>query len=534
MVHLSGQSALDVASWSAFLQDRLGLDLASRRWEMCEPAILRVRSRLGIADARRLLTQAATDAATLDAIVEELTVGETYFFRDPVQLEFLRQRAIPDLLLERAPGHSLTLWSAGCASGEEPYSLAILLREMGLGTRHRVLGTDISRARLASARLGVYGKWSLRGVSEERIERCFRRTGVRYALTPEIRSAVTFDYGNLAEGDAPAPVRDADVILCRNVLIYLDPVTIGRVIHRLIDALAVGGWLVLGASDPPLIGSADAARCDVVMTNAGLVYRRRATPREPGISIPLPARAVLPLAALRPPDGARAPDAGPAASPEPLPATHAARASAEHPGSRPAAGASGSAPPDATPRAAGTDRPDLRAVGKAEMLAAARRRRAEGDVADAANQLQRYVAAHGDDAEGWGLLVRTLGDLGQESVAERTCVAALARCPGSAELRMLHALLLTRLRRYDEAVSAARGAVYLDRTLVVAHLALGGALAQCGERDGARRAFVNALQTLESRPVNPSSHGDAGDHGDAAELALVARSQLALLDEARA
>src|SRR5690606_3348380 len=160
------------------------------------------------------------------------------------------------------------------AAGEEAYSLAILGEQLGLKHRMRVLGTDISRVRLAAARAGNYSKWALRSLDEETIARYFTQSGKRYVLRSEFRDAVDFRYLNLAEDVYPsmaAGIWGLDLILCRNVLIYFDAATIAHVAQRLIDSLSDDGWLVLGASDPAISEMVD---CEVVLTHAGLVYRR--------------------------------------------------------------------------------------------------------------------------------------------------------------------------------------------------------------------------------------------------------------------
>ena len=155
--------------------------------------------------------------------------------------------------------------------GEEPYSIALALRE--LRTPATVVGTDVSRARLGAARRGEYRRWSFRGVPETTVERYFTRDGDRYTLAGAVRRDVEFRYLNLASDCYPSMssgVWGMDVIFCRNVLIYFDAETIARVAKNLFASLAPHGWLLPGATDPPLHDHVD---CTVVQTEAGLVYR---------------------------------------------------------------------------------------------------------------------------------------------------------------------------------------------------------------------------------------------------------------------
>jgi chemotaxis protein methyltransferase CheR len=247
-------------------------------------------------------------------LLEELSVGETYFFREPDQLAFLRDTVLPELAA-RTGREGVRAWSAACATGEEAYTLAMLLGDAGC-SGFRVLGTDVVRSRLAAAERGSYRRWSLRGVPDDAADRWFTREGDRFRVRDEVRAAVGFAPLNLADprrAYVAAGAWGMDLVFCRNVLIYLDDATIRHVAARLLDALAPDGWLFLGASDPPL---QELVPCRVVRTGGGVAYRR------PGRS---PARPATVAPPVRPPAGsapapaspapvAAAPDAGEAAA----------------------------------------------------------------------------------------------------------------------------------------------------------------------------------------------------------------------------
>src|SRR5690606_69023 len=127
-----------------------------------------------------------------------------------------------------------------------------------------------------------YGRWSLRSLADPVIRRYFTQRGAHYFLRPDIRAMVDFGYLNLADGDYPGSafdIRDMDLVLCRNVLIYLDRATVAEVAKRMLASLSEDGWLFLGASDPPLV---DLVPCEVVVTGAGLAYRRPRVDSAPG------------------------------------------------------------------------------------------------------------------------------------------------------------------------------------------------------------------------------------------------------------
>jgi chemotaxis protein methyltransferase CheR len=327
--------------------ERAGLVFSAGQAELAAAAVRRAMQRTGVRDPADFLGLAAAGTGAWEVLLEELSVGETYFFREPDQLAFIRDTVLPELAARAGPG-GVRAWSAACATGEEAYTLAMLLGDAGCPA-FRVLGTDVVRSRLDAAERGSYRRWSLRGVPDEVAERWFGREGDRFQVRGEVRAAVGFAPLNLADPRRTYVAAGAwgmDLVLCRNVLIYLDDATTRHVAARLMDALAPGGWLFLGASDPPLAGLVP---CEVVTTGGGVAYRRPARSAAPASN---PAAAP----AARPPAGTSRTAALPvAAAPAPAPA--------EPP---PAPPASDPAAPEAAARVrALADRGELRAAASA-------------------------------------------------------------------------------------------------------------------------------------------------------------------------
>jgi chemotaxis protein methyltransferase CheR len=181
-----------------------------------------------------------------------LSAGETYFFRDSGQHVLLQDRILPELLERRKTQRSLRIWSAACASGEEAYSLAILLDELISDQSQwdiRILGTDINRHAIEKARHGIYTEWSFRGMSDERRQRYFHRHKDAWVLDDSIRSRVTFQTGDLVADKFPdyaVKLYDMDLILCRNTFIYMPPKAISHIADKFAETLAVGGILITG------------------------------------------------------------------------------------------------------------------------------------------------------------------------------------------------------------------------------------------------------------------------------------------------
>lgn len=299
---------------------RTGLVFPHSRKEGLAAAVSRSLERTRTREGDQLLAALESSPSALEELVAELTIPESYFFRAPEQFEVLRREALPEILRRCGPAHRLRLLSAGCAGGEEPYSLAIVLEEEGLAGRSTVIGGDISRQSLARAAEASYASWSLRGASDAFRCRYFHPHRSRFVLQPHLRERVEFTWLNLAEDFHPSHATGIiafDVIFCRNALIYFDEASIAGAARRLFNSLAEGGWLFTGASDPPL---APHAAFETVVTSAGIAYRRppvaeaRVEPApDPWPALPapveLPKRAAPPAAPAPPVDPAGSVDA---------------------------------------------------------------------------------------------------------------------------------------------------------------------------------------------------------------------------------
>jgi chemotaxis protein methyltransferase CheR len=442
---------------------RTGLVFGNRQ-DSAELGMRRAMARAKVGDPRGYVNLLAADERALDDLVNELTIGETFFFREPGQFQMIRRQVVPDIRRRRGPEHLLRAWCAACASGEEAYSLAILFDQECLQTH--LLATDISSKALAKARLAVYGEWSLRGELGEAALPYLLPSGKQYRLTEKIRSRVAFEYMNLALDVYPAlatGVWGMDLILCRNVLIYFDPATVREVAVRLYQTLTEGGWLITASSDPPLW---DHAPFEVVSTDEGQFYRRPA-------GVPRGAGAVSQVSSLW------------------NEKISFAKAE-EETGFEGTEGPAPMAPPVDWP----VPVPE-QAVPIAVALEEARQALARGDYA----QVLRITSDFREDSKAAALRVRALANL-NVAQAEKSCAGALAQFPLAPELYYLHAVLLLDEGRDEEAIQAVRRALYLDRSLAIAHFTLGTLLRRQGDLEGARRAYRNARDLCAARPVH--------------------------------
>ncbi len=189
----------------------------------------------------------------LKDIMDILTINETYFFRESPQFKVFTDEVIPEIITAKtAEGNkTLRIWSAGCSSGEEPYTIAMLLRgipELN-GWKREIVGTDISNRVLQQARLGVYGKSSFRVTDDAYIKRFFVEQGDGFRVCDEIRDMVSFSHFNLFDTDRMVMLGKMDLIFCRNVIIYFDSAAKKRVVESFATVLYDGGFLLLGHSE---------------------------------------------------------------------------------------------------------------------------------------------------------------------------------------------------------------------------------------------------------------------------------------------
>jgi chemotaxis protein methyltransferase CheR len=211
--------------------------------------------------------------AEMEEAVDLVTINETYFFREAYQLRSYKDEILPALRAAPVPRERLSVWSAGCSTGEEVYSIAIATRESGLypSKSVRVFGSDISRRCVAHARRGVYTGSAFRATSPEMRRRYFADRVDGAHVVDELRSMCQFGHVNLLDVPRTSVVGRVDVIFCRNVLIYFDDVSRRRVIDMFYERLLPGGYLLLGHSESLLNLS---TAFELVHLREDLVYRK--------------------------------------------------------------------------------------------------------------------------------------------------------------------------------------------------------------------------------------------------------------------
>ncbi|HXY73332.1 MAG TPA: CheR family methyltransferase [Actinomycetota bacterium] len=485
----------DVLRFRDLVRDASGMELPEFRRTELARAISRTLERTGLSGPSALYQHLRQPDARVDleAFVAELTIGETYFFRHRAQWTALEQTILPELMERRADERRLRLWSAACASGEEPYSLAMLLDRM-IPDRSRwnisILATDINRRSLEKAHRGVYGAWSFRSQGLEHEERYFTRVGERYRISAHIREMVTFTYLNLVEDAYPSIATDTqamDLIVCRNVLIYFGPDAANLVAGRLFDSLADGGWFVPGPADAPTPAF---RTLEVHSMPRTILYRKVKPAFVPPVFPPASAAAASPPVPLAPPRLVPVPE--------------------QKPAERGAAG-------DDAPETAPTPEP---APDQLEALALWRSGRSE-------EALERLgMLAESAPADPWSpyLAAKICANERRLDQAARWVERSLSTNALFAPAHYLHGMILAESGDLRAATDAVRRAVYLDSDFVLAEFVIAGMFARLGEIDRAIKAIDNVTQAVavwdRDRPV---PEGDGLTAGRLLELATVQR-----------
>ncbi len=434
-----------------------------------------------------------------------VTVGKTSFFRDERQFRAL-EALLPGLLARpRAGGRRITVWSAGCATGEEPYSIAMAAAEAGAdGEQLEILATDVNPEAVAFAARGAYDTRKVREVPPSLLERHFDRDGESFHVRTHLRQLMAaIRTHNLVSTVFPRPAdRGWDIIFCRNVIIYFDTPTTQGVLTQFHNALAPGGYLFLGYSES-LFRLFEGFELTEVA--GAFLYRR---PEQPLRIAPAPSR---PRAVPSSPPPVRHLEvlARPA-RPLPIPAD-------------PARTVLGARPPGAVP----VDPP----LAPQEFMDGAVALFAEGRFGAARELLERSLETRGEDLSVRLTLANLYGTLRQTDKARDCYQAALQLEPLSAEAHLFYGVHLLSAGDTDGAALELSRALFLDPDLTLAHYYLGRCREAQRDADRARLAYRNALDAYRRRPAGkrqaflgyyPDIPEDGASFARAAEYALAA------------
>jgi chemotaxis protein methyltransferase CheR len=447
---------------SEFIAQNTGLDFPGERRSDLQRGLAAAATEFGLADAASCadwLLSAPLARSQLHVLASHLTVGETYFFRERRTFDALAEHVLPELIRRRRGREQrLRLWSAACSTGEEAYSLAILVRQLLPDWQDwnvTILATDINERFLRKAIAGIYGEWSFRESAAGFKERYFTATSNgRFAIAPEIRNCVSFVHMNLAEDCLLSPTAEAqgmDIIFCRNVLIYFTASHARKLAENLRHALVEGGWLAVSPSE---CSQTLFSRFAAVNFPGSILYRKcKAEERGPPIWLP-PSDAVAQCAA----------------------AVLVSQPSTSY-------------APDRHPKTAGTPLTPF---------------------AEAAAQTSLVTPQLAEKPGAFSLRTRALANQGQHADALASSEQWIASDKIDSAAHYMHAMILQEMGEREAARDSLHRAVYLQPDFALAHFALGN-LARAEARTAqANKHFANALHLLRSCPPDallPESDG---------------------------
>ena len=426
----------------------------------------------------------------------QLTVNESYFFRDRNQFNLLTHKLLPEIMQRKQQQHqqagqqglpSLRIWSAGCSTGEELYSIAIALCELNFPWQDwqtLLLGSDISMKALATAQQGIYSNWSFRQTDPVIQNRYFRSKKQALQVRDDIRQQVTFQYGNLVSDRFPAaksPIHDIDLILCRNVFIYFDHAAIAHTLSKFHHTLAADGLLVTGHTE---LYEQDMRNFQLKIFPESLVYQRRAVaaPARPAPRPPLspPARTAVATTRARP---VRQSFSQPLAVPPPAPHAPA------------------TPPARAEQRSAATLQSHLQ---KAQLSLDTK---AYGNAIREATVIQ---SAHPEHFMAQLILAKAYANTGNHALAKQWCQSALGLRPHHLELHYLLAQIAEEEQDLDAAKTHLRRIIYLDAREFRAYLDLASLYRRENRPDQAQKMQRLALKTLRQLPGKTVVDADSG------------------------
>ncbi len=481
-----------IARFSEFIAENMGLFFPENRWKELRKGISSAAKEFNYEDVGSFVQWLMSSSLTksqIEILAAHLTIGETHFFRDNKVFDILKEQILPELIHSRLGANkSLRLWSAGCSTGEEPYSIAILLDRMIPDLKNwniNILTNDINARSLKKMSEGVYGNWSFRDTPAWVKARYFKRLNDgSYSIDPKVKKLVKLSYLNLVEDAYPSLMNNTnamDVIFCRNVLMYFTPECARKVIDRLYRSLAEGGWLIVSPSDAP-----DQSYSKFVIVNypGAILYRKdgRQVGKKRGFE--------------------------PAATPSvPVPIftqeqefqleTHlnVQTETLDNPPPQPVE------PPAQTRKEPG---PNPSAYEKALELYEL------GHYSEAVEILLQLLPDNQDGSDVMTLLSRAYANQGDLDKALEWCEKAIDADRLDPFFRYLAAKIAQERGQFESARTSLRQVLYLDQNFVLAHFALGNLNRQVGKIKESAKCFENAvslLNAMEPETIIPESGG---------------------------
>lgn len=453
------------------LHRQSGIYLEESKLDSLRISLVTRATRLGYQSLPEYYKALERDDSEFNELLNLVTINETSFFRFPAQFDALRDRVLPELMAAKAGGNKgVRIWSAGCSTGEEPYSISMTLIDSGIemaGYKPQVLGTDVSTKALARAKSGVYGKRAMMSVPEDVVSRHFERTASGdFRVSDRVRSHVDFGYQNLIREPYPLSLMgNWDIIFCRNVTIYFRLDSTRRVVQNFYDSLNEGGYLFVGHSET--LTSVN-EKFEAVEIGGVFLYRK--------------------------PVSRKAFAFGQTAPKTPRKARAATTAPAKSPAAEKAAVAADPAATDPLEQA----RIDLKEGRPDRVL----------EIVDV------VLAADPNNAEAHLLSAYVHADTGDYDEAMRASHRALAINPLLPVARYILGIIYQRQGDPVRAISELKKTVYIDADFALAHLNLANIYKAQRKWDAAAKEYENALKSLHNSPEGMWTEFSGGFQAD--------------------
>ncbi|MEY3298840.1 MAG: hypothetical protein RLZZ597_2100 [Cyanobacteriota bacterium] len=420
-----------------------------------------------------------------------LTINESYFFRDKNQYHLLREKLLPELIENkrreaeiRRTQPQLRIWSAGCSTGEELYSIAIVLDELNLPWHQwdvLLIGTDISKSAIDNARKGLYGNWSFRQVPATIQNKHFHPHHQLFKISDVLKQRVTFQYGNLLQDPFPnqaSRLYDMDLILCRNVFIYLDERAISQIIDKFHQALMSDGYLITGHTE---LYAQDTTQFHLINFPESIVYRKQSSPT-PSPSVTAPPRRTSPSHPAIHPAAVRPVVSRPSAKPAP------------HTPSKVAA-TKGSPPLHFwKPLNPSLDPALDAALREAETLF-----KQEAYIS-AIEQAEKIFRDYPNCEKAYKIAAHAYANIGRYDQAKQLCQQVLQRQPMNVEVYYLLAQIAEDQNELDITKEYLRKIIYLDHGFVKAYLDLANIYERERQPEKTQKMRSHALYLLAKLP----------------------------------
>lgn len=474
---------------SRLISGRFGLHFPENKYKALAKGVLAASRELGM-DIDQLIQALESDPSKeiLDVLTARLTIGETYFLRDKNLFQILQDHILRGIINHpKRNDKRIIFWSAGCATGEEPYSIAILMDEMMPAFKNwdiTIIGSDINSTAIEKARKGIYSTWSLRETPQKIIKKYFTQVdGGLFEIVPRIRQRVDFFQLNLMDDNYEVTLsyyEPMDVVLCRNVLMYFNDLDRNTTLKKLSDRIIDNGWLITGPAES---GFVDLPEFTSVRF-PGALYHRKGTPRKP-VELPQP---ILPSGRV---SNARPPSSEPTQ-----------RRITDRTSGSAIRGAPNVRPPEKP---------------KYDTYQEAVKDYHQGDYSQAINRLHTILSepqsrnnAFLIKTESIMLMAKAYANIGELQQARAWCERAIETEKLNPEIYYLLATLSHSAGDRDASVKSLKQSIYLDPEFIMAHFTLGMLLLQEGKAAESRKSMKNALtllEVLDTEEIPPCSEG---------------------------